>query len=203
MARCRVWGRVAIVVTLGMLLGLTAAHAVGPGAAPVRAGIHAGASHRLPQRAPHPPRSHRAKLPSSVRITRHAPGSKAGTRLASIAGPVAMPAMAARPLEPRQATSPDAREHPVTGGRGPPRASPTRASRGRAFLAPAFAVPPDARSRASLAHRFRPDCLPRFIGRMHVARLEGAMACFTPPSIGGSPCPASQPSRRSRSAWCS
>jgi hypothetical protein len=241
-------GRLAALVTIGMLAGMPAAQAaiVKP-ATPVHTAAphHRHAAHRHHHRAQrvafsaspaasHPaapaPSSpperthHRATLPSLVHGTRHVHGSKAGSSRAAVAPATGgLVAVAVHRLEPWQNASPDAREHPVTGGRGPPRGSPTtpstdppppasvhaaRPAPPGASAAPQprasavadhtsgrltaarrgrGAVSPDLRARPSARSVFSPR-LP--LGRLHAVRREGATACLSIPSTGGTPCPA-------------
>jgi hypothetical protein len=143
-------GRVAVMIALGMWLGVSAARAsiVKPAAAIHTASARHHVAHRhhrhaqaaslsenrlaprpsqtTPPPTPARPRSHhKATLPSLVHDTRHAHGSKAGARHAAVpAASGALLSHAACALDARQNVRPDAREHPVTSGRGPPRGSP-------------------------------------------------------------------------------
>ena len=160
---------------------------------------------------------HRAKLPARAYDLRQWHASKASARRAAMpsAGCV-MLLVTSRVLEARQNQAPEAREHPVTSGRGPPRGSPTREAPASRRLTPAsappFDSPPASRrplpttSRVNVACRpvracSRPDLESRWIdplcrfprpapGRLHAVRREGATACSSMPSNGGAPCPA-------------
>jgi hypothetical protein len=121
-------------------------------------------------------------------------------------------AVVARTLEVRQNAFPDAREHPVTGGRGPPRGSPTTPSARRpssASVSAALHAPPGASAASDDPHRCfasaasplrvavsrrppsRSVSSPRLpLGRLRAVRPEGATTCLTMPSSGGLPCPA-------------
>jgi hypothetical protein len=169
---------------------------------------------------------HRATVPALTSGARPAPMARAG------AGRAAVPAASGRlltvdvrPLDLRQNAFPDAREHPVTGGRGPPRGSPHRAADDPSFPAssvvaphappgaPAVSVSPrrrlttPSRTHRPSASRIAPGgtsgSFVRFPGqphgRLHAVRPEGATACVTMPSSGGSPCSAPHPSSRSGS----
>jgi hypothetical protein len=178
------WARVAVFITLGMSLGVPAAHAVivKPAAAIHTAGGHHRVAHRhrrhaqvaslgvdrvtprpsgtAPLRGPSRPRPHhKATIPSLAQDTRHEHGSKAGARHAAVpSASGALLSNAACVLDPCQNVRPDAREHPVTSGRGPPRGSPITPFGDRltrAFVStPASASAPDARPGASPASRF-------------------------------------------------
>jgi hypothetical protein len=84
-----------------------------------------------PRPRSHRRENHRATLPSFARLVRQPIGSKVGPKHSGLpsanGAPLALPF---RALEPRQNEVPDALEHPVTGGRGPPRAGPPTAPRG-------------------------------------------------------------------------
>jgi hypothetical protein len=236
MDRVRWCGRLAALLTIGMLAGMNPAQAaiVKP-ASPV----HTAAPqhrhprhrhHRRPQAAaltmsrlpshpvdPAPParprEHHRATLPALVHGPRHMSDSKAGASRAAVpSASGGLLAVVVRTLEVRQNEFPDAREHPVTGGRGPPRGSPTTPSVGRpssAFVSAARHAPPGASAASNDPHRSIASAAPplrlavsaeshsRFVvsprlplGRLHAVRPEGATTCFTMPSSGGSPCPA-------------
>lgn len=241
-------GRLAALVTIGLVAVMPAAQAeiVKP-ATPVHTAAtrHRHAAHRHHHRArtaslgagripshpavpaPSAPERtrHRATLPSLAHGPRHVTGPKTGSSRAAVAAPTgSLVTVMVHPLEPRQNASPDTREHPVTGGRGPPRGSPTtpsadppssasaRAPRSAPSCASAASLDPPCRAvgvadhtrgRLTGAHPDRasvsPDLLvfpfsrfsPRWpLGRLHAVRPEGATACFSMPSIGGTPCPA-------------
>jgi len=168
------------------------------------------------------PRHNRTAIPSIVNGPRHAPGARTNLKhgaMAQACGEV--PAIAVRSRALRQNLSPDAREHPVTSGRGPPRASPNRTLADFAFpespipaphalpsatapfdafttVDPNDPVPATSLERSAPATRdpsLRYPGLPH--GRLHAVRPEGATACITMPSSGGFPCPAPSPSSRS------
>ena len=177
-----------------------------------------------PPERPAPPhqRSHRATLPALAQGTRHAPHSRYGPRHApATLADIAAGILAARTLDARPESTPDPRILTVTGGRGPPRGSPSGPSRGRATPAPASAEGSDACAPASpvaaLPTHPHPYPLPRMgdvclpgvspgaspvstgvpeVGscRLHADRPEGATVCYSMPSNGGIPCPASSPS---------
>jgi hypothetical protein len=177
-----------------------------------------------PPERPAPPhqRPHRATLPALAQGTRHAPNSRYGPRHApATLADNAAGILATRPLDARPESTPDPRILTVTGGRGPPRGSPSGPSRGRATPAPASAVDADACSAAfpvaALPTHPHPYPFPRMgdvrlpgvspganpvstgvteVGssRLHADRPEGATACYSMPSNGGIPCPASSPS---------
>ena len=83
----------------------------------------------------------------------HAHAFKTGTRRATTptASGIMLP-VATRVLESRQNQAPDAREHPVTSGRGPPRGSPTRSHGTARLVSPASESPLDS----PRSTRFRP-----------------------------------------------
>jgi hypothetical protein len=183
--------------------------------APIRA-VDFPAEPAMPQRQ----RPHRATLPALTQFTRHAPTSRYGSRHAPAAlGQVATIALDVRTLEAHRNDTPDPRILTVTGGRGPPRGSPSGPSRGRATPAPASADDPDACASASRtavlpspSQRLlrtadvRPHGSPPRANaaatdvpevgscRLHAVCPEGATACLFMPSNGGTPCPASSPS---------
>ena len=170
----------------------------------------------VPQRQ----RPHRATLPALAQYARHAPTSRYGPRHAPAAlGQVATIALDARALEAHRNATPDPRILTVSGGRGPPRGSPSGPSRGRATPAPASAEDPDACASALRIADFpspsqrllrtadvRPHGAPPCAStaaadvpevgscRLHAVRPEGATACLFMPSNGGNSCPASSPS---------
>ena len=178
----------------------------------------------FPER-PLPARQHprRETMPALAHSVRHAPSTRYGPRHAPAAmTPVATRALAARTLEVRRESMLDPRILTVSGGRGPPRGSPTGPSRGRATPAPASTDDPAARVSASpviqaaaLPTRLHPlrdldgirpgGAFPgaRHVSagvpeagscRLHADRPEGATACYSMPSNGGNTCPASSPS---------
>jgi hypothetical protein len=254
MSRRSGWGRVAFLAVLGMAPGLPAAHAAvtSPTVAvhtatavrphPARHHRHrhatvlsraaghlaARAASSVPPARParRSPNHHGATLPRLARGMRHGTGSKTAPQHAWMSSISAAGALLVVRAPAGETLVGDSRKGPLTSGRGPPRASPTRPSRGRATTAPASALGPDARSGAlaadrkprthPAAHPVRAD-LPtageRFrlagfflsyprpaAGRLHADRPEGATACSFLPSIGGTPCPASPyPRSRSRS----
>jgi hypothetical protein len=182
--------------------------------APIRA-VDFPAEPSAPQRQ----RPHRATLPVLAQFARHAPTSRYGPRHAPAAlGQVATIALDARALDAHRNATPDLRILTVSGGRGPPRGSPSGPSRGRATPAPASADDPDACVSASpiaalpspsqrllrtadLCPYGAPGANPAAtdvpeVGscRLHAVRPEGATACIFMPSNGGIPCPASSPS---------
>jgi hypothetical protein len=188
--------------------------------APIRA-VDFPAEPAAPQRQ----RPHRATLPVLAQFVRHAPTSRYGPRHAPAAlGQVATIALDARALEAHRDATPDPRIVTVSGGRGPPRGSPSGPSRGRATPAPASADDPDAcasplagPTSRNAPHPFPSQRLFRSAGvrlygapprassaatdvpevgscRLHADRPEGATACLVMPSNGGTPCPASSPS---------
>jgi hypothetical protein len=154
---------------------------------------------------------------------RHAPATRNGPRNAPAAlTEAATSTRSARTLELCRASNPDPRILTVSGGRGPPRGSPTGPPRGRVAPAPASADDPDARVPASPVfqavalptrwHPLRdldgvrlsctspvacpgsPDVSEAGSCRLHADRPEGATACYFMPSNGGNSCPASSPS---------
>ena len=144
------------------------------------------------------PRHHKARPPFTVHRFRHGSGSKSGARFALAARAGGAPTTTAvRSIEPRQNLTSGSRAGAVISGRGPPRGSPSRTSRGRAPPAPA--AEPDAHPRASsppasttsIAFVSSPR---RAFRRLHADRPGGAAACLSMPSYGGIPCPASRPS---------
>ena len=241
-------GRLVALMAMGMIAIVPAAHArmARPAAA-----VHTASTprhhvrHRHHRRAqppafvarqlpshpavPAPPARHRphgrATLPSLAHAPRHQPGSKAtAKRAAAPSADGAMLTLASRTLAPRQNVMPDGREHPVTGGRGPPRGSPVTHLRDvrcpaaiPSFVSAALHAPPGASSApqttahhvAAASNCCRASASPTRLrrathrqvslpglppGRLHAVRLEGATACLTMPSSGGSPCHASHPS---------
>lgn len=188
--------------------------------APIRA-VDFPAEPAVPQRQ----RTHRATLPALAQSARHVPMSRYGPRHASAAlGQITTIALDARALEAHRNATPDPRILTVSGGRGPPRGSPSGPSRGRATPAPASAEDPDACASPLASPTFRTAALPSpsqrllrtadvrphgapprassaaadvpEVGscRLHAVRPEGATACLVMPSNGGTPCPASSPS---------
>src|SRR5262245_27459777 len=183
--------------------------------APIRAVDFPGPA--VPQKQ----RPHRATLPAIAQVARHAPTTRYGPRHAPAArGEMSTIVPDPRALETRPDATPDPRILAVTGGRGPPRGSPNGPSRGRATPAPAADQDPDACASASpitapaaFPHwhshpaevcrvgpspHVNPGCpvvSEAGSGRLHADRSEGATACFSMPSNGGTPCPASSPSR--------
>ncbi|HEY3215794.1 MAG TPA: hypothetical protein VGK93_04820 [Candidatus Eisenbacteria bacterium] len=165
---------------------------------------------------PQPHRNHRhATVPHVAQSFRPSRTGRAGAHqaLAIPSGGVLM-TLETRALSARQNLStPEVCEDPVRSGRGPPRASPDRASAGSSAT-----LASDATASASFLSRYpnpspRPSTraagrsLPRALrvrygqfraslipgwafGRLHVRRIEGQAACISMPSFGGSPCSA-------------
>lgn len=147
------------------------------------------------------PRPHKARPPFTAQRLRHGSGWKSGARSALTARAGGAPtSTAVRSVQPRQNLTSGSRAGAVISGRGPPRGSPSRTTRGRAPPAPA--VEPDAHPRASSppASLRTPASIAfvssprRVFHRLHADRSGGATACLSMPSYGGIPCPASCPS---------
>lgn len=175
MDRVRWCIRLAALMAFATLLGVPAAQAeiVKPALRAHTAAVHPASAHRHARhhrhhRVPHATLSasgvdshrddpmpaapvrqrNRAAIPLLVNGPRHAPGVR--TNLKHTGLPLArgeVSATTVRALALQQHASPDTREHPVTSGRGPPRASPHRDSEDPPFpvsRAAALHAPPGA-----------------------------------------------------------
>ena len=197
MFRASTWIRVALVAALAVPLSFTAARAATVTPVVTHA-IHAG-SHHAPQR--HAPRHHHraASLPRLAHGVRHAGGAKSAPRHAWMAAPTTLGARHAhRAANAGGRTTPALRTHERMIARGPPRAGPIGHTRGRAAPAPATVVcdaPLCALASSHPSHSPHPRSTN---ATSHAVRREGATACTPMPSIGGTPCPVSAASPRSR-----
>jgi hypothetical protein len=159
-------------------------------------------------RSSHPRHGHRS---ATVPHVEHRVGTprpaKAGSSTAGAVSQGSLLGVDVRPLERSQRSFyPESREHPVVSGRGPPRASPLGTLSSLppnslpapvASRRPSFASPPSSNrthlpgSRISAAGADFVALVPQprlSMGRLHVRRVEGPVACNALPSRGGFTC---------------
>ena len=211
-----VWsGRIAILLALGALLGVSTANAAVEKPAPHRhhyrmcpqapsLGANRIPAHPAGDALPAAPRRRQAHqkaiLPALAHGIRQANGSKGGASHAGIpSASRTLLAVAVRSLGTRQNLTPDSRADVVTSGRGPPRGSPITPLSGRSSSSTTSASvsASSAHSRMHTAFGHSELSSRRFVSfsrsasaHLHAARPEGAMACLLMPSNGDYPCPA-------------